>query len=59
MNITQLSIERPTLLAVLFILIVIFLLGIYSLLNYELVPQFNPPVLTITNVIRRVSQRVM
>lgn len=50
MNITRLSIERPTLLAVLFILIVIFGLGSYSLLNYELVPRFSPPVLTITTV---------
>ncbi len=50
MNITRLSIERPTLLAVFYILIV--LSGIYSFfsLSYELVPQFNPPVITVVTI---------
>jgi hydrophobic/amphiphilic exporter-1 (mainly G- bacteria), HAE1 family len=50
MNITHLSIERPTLLAVFYILIVSA--GIYCLflLNYELVPQFNPPVITVVTI---------
>ncbi len=50
MNITRLSIDRPTLLAVFYLLIV--LSGIYSFfsLNYELVPQFNPPVITVVTV---------
>ena len=50
MNITRISIERPTLLAVFYILIV--LSGIYCFfsLSYELVPQFNPPVITVVTV---------
>jgi hydrophobic/amphiphilic exporter-1 (mainly G- bacteria), HAE1 family len=50
MNITHLSIQRPTLLAVFYILIV--LSGIYSFfsLPYELVPQFNPPVITVVTI---------
>jgi hydrophobic/amphiphilic exporter-1 (mainly G- bacteria), HAE1 family len=50
MNITRISIERPTLLAVFYILIVFS--GIYSFfsLSYELVPQFNPPVITVVTV---------
>ena len=50
MNITRLSIVRPTLLAVFYILVV--LAGIYSFfsLNYELVPQFNPPVITVVTI---------
>jgi hydrophobic/amphiphilic exporter-1 (mainly G- bacteria), HAE1 family len=50
MNITHLSIQRPTLLAVFYILIV--LSGIYCFfsLSYELVPQFNPPVITVVTL---------
>lgn len=50
MNITRLSIERPTLLTVFYILIV--LAGIYGFqtLRYELVPQFSPPVITAVTV---------
>jgi HAE1 family hydrophobic/amphiphilic exporter-1 len=50
MNITRLSIERPTLLAVFYILIV--LSGIFGFLSlrYELVPQFNPPVITAVTI---------
>jgi hydrophobic/amphiphilic exporter-1 (mainly G- bacteria), HAE1 family len=50
MNITRLSIERPTLLAVFYILIV--LSGIYCFfsLSYELIPQFNPPVITVVTI---------
>ena len=50
MNITHLSIQRPTLLAVFYILIV--LSGIYCFfsLSYELVPQFNPPVITVVTI---------
>jgi hydrophobic/amphiphilic exporter-1 (mainly G- bacteria), HAE1 family len=57
MNITRLSIERPTLLAVFYILIV--LSGIYCFfsLNYELSPQFNPPVITVVTVYPGASPR--
>jgi len=49
-NITRLSIQRPRALVVFFLLI--FLVGVYSYLrlNYELVPQFTPPVITVTTV---------
>lgn len=50
MNLTKISIERPKLAVVLFSL-VIFLGGIsYFYLSYELVPKFNPPVLTVTTI---------
>jgi hydrophobe/amphiphile efflux-1 (HAE1) family protein len=50
MNITRISIERPALLAVFYILIA--LSGIYSFfsLNYELIPQFNPSVITVVTI---------
>ncbi|RYZ44445.1 MAG: efflux RND transporter permease subunit, partial [Sphingobacteriales bacterium] len=50
MNITKLSIQRSTLVVVVFT--VLALLGIvsYQSLNYELLPKFSPPVLTITTV---------
>jgi hydrophobe/amphiphile efflux-1 (HAE1) family protein len=50
MNITRLSIERPTLLAVFYTLVV--LSGIFGFLSlrYELVPQFNPPVITVVTI---------
>ena len=50
MNITRISIERPTILAVFIVIIFTFGMGSYFQLNYELVPQFNPPVLTVTTV---------
>jgi hydrophobe/amphiphile efflux-1 (HAE1) family protein len=50
MNITRLSIERPTLLAVFYILIVLSGLYCFSTLSYELVPQFNPPVVTVVTI---------
>ncbi len=50
MNITRISIERPTLLAVFYILVV--LSGVYCFfsLNYELTPQFSPPVITVVTI---------
>lgn len=49
-NITQISIERSTLIVVVFVLCIF--LGILSFfhLNYELVPRFFPPVLTVITV---------
>src|SRR5512145_919213 len=50
MNITELSIKRPTLIVVIFT--VLAFLGIYSYhkLNYELLPNFAMPALTIVTV---------
>jgi hydrophobe/amphiphile efflux-1 (HAE1) family protein len=50
MNITRLSIERPTLLAVFYILILLSELYSFLSLNYDLVPQFNPPVITVVTI---------
>lgn len=50
MSITKLSVNRPTLVVVLFsILVLLGGLG-YSLLTYELLPKISSPVLTITTV---------
>ncbi|AKQ45011.1 acriflavin resistance protein [Rufibacter radiotolerans] len=50
MNITKVSIQRSTLVVVVFT--VLTLLGVvsYKALNYELLPKFSPPVLTITTL---------
>jgi HAE1 family hydrophobic/amphiphilic exporter-1 len=50
MNITRISIERPTLLAVFYILIIFSGIYCFFLLSYELVPQFNPPVITVVTI---------
>ena len=50
MNLTKLSIERPTLLAVIVTVLLFFGVFSYVKLSYELVPRFNPPVLTIATV---------
>jgi HAE1 family hydrophobic/amphiphilic exporter-1 len=50
MNITRISIERPTLLTVIYSLIIFFGIAAYLMLNYELVPKFNPPVITVVTV---------
>ncbi len=50
MNITKLSIERPTLLVVVFSLLIFLGLLSYNYLTYELVPKFTPPVITVTTV---------
>ncbi len=47
MNITQISIERSTLIVVVFILFLFLGTISFFQLNYELVPRFFPPVLTI------------
>ncbi|QCR22721.1 efflux RND transporter permease subunit [Pontibacter sp. SGAir0037] len=50
MNITKLSIQRSTIVVVVFT--VLTLLGVvsYQSLNYELLPKFSPPVLTISTI---------
>jgi hydrophobic/amphiphilic exporter-1 (mainly G- bacteria), HAE1 family len=57
MNITRLSIERPTLLAVFYILIVLSGIYCFFLLNYELTPQFSPPVITVVTIYPGASPR--
>lgn len=50
MNITELSIKRPTLVIVLFTVLMILGAFGYMQLNYELLPKITPPVITITTV---------
>ena len=47
MNITKLSIQRSTLVVVVFTVLTLLGVASYQSLNYELLPKFNPPVLTI------------
>ena len=48
MNITKLSIERPTLVMVIYSVLLITGLISYYLLSYELVPKFTPPTIAVT-----------
>ena len=57
MNITRISIERPTIAIVIFSLLIILGIMSYRFLNYELVPEFNPPVITVTTVYPGASPR--
>lgn len=50
MKITKTSIKRPTLVAVLFILLIGVGAFSYTKLNYELIPDMSVPVLTVTTV---------
>ncbi|MFZ6663460.1 efflux RND transporter permease subunit [Peijinzhouia sedimentorum] len=50
MNITKLSIQRPTIVVVIFTVLTLLGVGSYLSLNYELLPKFSPPVLTITTI---------
>ncbi len=50
MNLTKLSIEKPKLAVVLFSLVIFLGITSYFYLSYELVPKFNPPVLTVTTI---------
>ncbi len=50
MSITELSVKRPTLVVVLFTIFCFFGLVGYQNLTYELLPEINAPVLTITTV---------
>ena len=50
MNLTKISIEKPKLAVVLFSLIIFLGITSYFYLSYELVPKFNPPVLTVTTI---------
>jgi len=50
MNLTKISIEKPKLAVVLFSLVIFLGVTSYFYLSYELVPKFNPPVLTVTTI---------
>ncbi len=50
MSITELSVKRPTLVVVLFTIFCFFGLVGYQTLTYELLPEINAPVLTISTV---------
>ena len=47
MSITEIAIKRPTLVVVIFVVLAIFGISSYRLLNYDLIPKMNLPVLTI------------
>src|SRR5690349_1742399 len=50
MKIAEISIKRPTLVIVLFTVLILGGLLSYTSLNYELLPKFSPPVVSITTV---------
>ncbi|MBX0331831.1 efflux RND transporter permease subunit [Pontibacter sp. HSC-14F20] len=50
MNITKISIQRSTLVVVVFTVLTLLGVASYMSLNYELLPKFNPPVLTISTI---------
>lgn len=50
MNLPEISIKRPTLIAVLFIILTLGGLFSYTQLGYELIPKFEVNVVTITTV---------
>jgi len=47
MSITEIAIKRPTLVVVIFVVLAIFGISSYKLLNYDLIPKMNLPVLTV------------
>lgn len=50
MSITEIAIKRPTLVVVIFVVLAIFGISSYTLLNYDLIPKMNLPVITISTV---------
>jgi HAE1 family hydrophobic/amphiphilic exporter-1 len=50
MKLAEISIKRPTLIIVLFTVLTLGGLLSYQALNYELLPKFSPPVLSITTI---------
>ncbi|ARS34522.1 efflux RND transporter permease subunit [Pontibacter actiniarum] len=48
MNITKISIQRSTIVVVIFAILTLLGLASYFSLNYELLPKFSPPVLTVS-----------
>jgi len=50
MNITKISVNRPTLVVVVFTVLIFLGISSYKSLNYELMPSFSSPVLTVITV---------
>jgi HAE1 family hydrophobic/amphiphilic exporter-1 len=50
MNITELSVKRPSLVIVVFTILTLLGMFAYSSLNYELLPKINSPVITVTTL---------
>ncbi len=50
MNITEISIKRPTLVVVIFTVLAQLGTFSYTNLNYELLPKFSPPILTVSTL---------
>lgn len=50
MNITRIAVNRPTLVVVIFTVLIFLGMASYTTLNYELVPSFSSPVFTIVTV---------
>lgn len=50
MTITELSIKRPPLIIVVFTFLIVLGLLSYSYLNYELIPDVTPPIITVTTI---------
>lgn len=57
MTLTELAIKRPSLIVVLFAILGILGLFGYTQLNYNLLPKFSPPFISISNGISRVLHR--
>ncbi|MEI9910585.1 MAG: efflux RND transporter permease subunit [Bacteroidota bacterium] len=50
MSITDIAVKRPTLVVVLFTILILLGLVGYNSLTYELLPEINSPVITITTI---------
>jgi HAE1 family hydrophobic/amphiphilic exporter-1 len=50
MNISEISVKRPTLVVVVFTILVFLGIMSYKALNYELIPKFSSPVFTVVTV---------
>lgn len=55
MSITEIAIKRPLLISVIFLTLIIFGFFGYSLLNYNLLPKFEAPIVSIQTVYRGAS----
>ena len=50
MSLTEIAIKRPSLIIVLFVVLIVLGLFSYTQLSYELIPKFEAPILTATTV---------
>lgn len=55
MSITEIAIKRPLLISVIFLTLIIFGFFGYSLLNYNLLPKFEAPIISIQTIYRGAS----